>query len=147
MVPTRKCSPSTHQSVGMTLWGHTTAQWRISGKGLQRQWLYQVRLEHYSSVLMSLLHVEVHTQLCCRIFCSMICIPKLSMTNPLCSWQWRSQSAANARAPHGHTMFASSLVSRPRLEFLSFLGRFCGYFRPYRRLELEHFNHAFATAL
>ena len=33
------------------------------------------------------------------------------------------------------------------LEFLSFLGRFCGYFRPYRRLELEHFDHAFATNL
>ena len=32
-------------------------------------------------------------------------------------------------------------------EFLSFLGRFCGYFRPYRCLELEHFNHAFAANL
>ena len=28
--------------------------------------------------------------------------------------QWRSQSAADARAQHGHTMFASSLVPRPR---------------------------------
>ena len=63
------------------------------------------------------------------------------------SRQWRSQSAADARAQHGHTMFASSLVPRPRLEFLSFLGRFCSYFRPYRRLELEHFNHAFAMNL
>ena len=33
------------------------------------------------------------------------------------------------------------------LEFLSFLGRFWGYFRPYRRLELEHFDNAFATNL
>ena len=87
--------------------------------------------------------------------------------------QWRSQSAADARAQHGHTTFASSLVPRPHpafsclqygnaeatrgvwgvlprkiLEFLSFLGRFWGYFRPYRRLEFERFNHfvfAFAT--
>ena len=60
--------------------------------------------------------------------------------------QWRSQSAADARAQHGHTKFASSLVPRLRpasplavrkcrsnqggvgvlsqkiLEFLSFLG-------------------------
>ena len=28
-------------------------------------------------------------------------------------------------------------------KFLSFLGRFWGYFRPYRRLELEHFNHVY----
>ena len=85
--------------------------------------------------------------------------------------QWRSQSAADARAQHGHTKFASSLVPRLRpafplavrkcrsnqrglgllpqknLEFLSFLGQFCGYFRPYCRLELEHFDHAFATNL
>ena len=33
------------------------------------------------------------------------------------------------------------------LGFLSFLGRFWGYFRPYRRLELEHFDNAFATNL
>ena len=26
------------------------------------------------------------------------------------------------------------------LEFFSFLGRFCSYFRPYCRLELEHFK-------
>ena len=43
MVPTRQCSPSTHQWV--ILWGHTTAQWRMSGERLQRQWLYQVRLK------------------------------------------------------------------------------------------------------
>ena len=84
--------------------------------------------------------------------------------------QWRSQSAADARAQHGHTKFASSLVypgsaqllrfavrkcrsnqgglgvlPQKILEFLSFLGRFCGYFRPYRRLESEH--SAFATNL
>ena len=83
--------------------------------------------------------------------------------------QWRSQSAAVARAQHGHTTFASSLVPRPRPAFsglqygngeatrgvwgmlpqkiLSFLGRFWGYFRPYRCLELEHFDNAFATNL
>ena len=83
--------------------------------------------------------------------------------------QWRSQSTAVARAQHGHTTFASSLVSRPRPAFsglqygngeatrgvwgmlpqkiLSFLGRFWGYFRPYRCLELEHFDNAFATNL
>ena len=73
--------------------------------------------------------------------------------------QWRSQSAANARAQHGHTTFVNSLYPGPAqlsaacstemqkqlggsggmlsqkiLEFLSFLGRFWGYFRPYRRL-------------
>ena len=31
-----------------------------------------------------------------------------------CEGQWRSQSAADAKAQHGHTMFASSLVPRPR---------------------------------
>ena len=31
--------------------------------------------------------------------------------------QWRSQSAADARAQHGHTTFASSLVPRPRPAF------------------------------
>ena len=31
------------------------------------------------------------------------------------------------------------------LKLLSFLGPFWGYFRPYRRLELEHFDNAFAT--
>ena len=41
----------------------------------------------------------------------------------------------------------SKLSPRKFWEFLSFLGRFCGYFRPYRRLELEHFDHAFATNL
>ena len=71
----------------------------------------------------------------------------------------------------GHSM-GTSLVPRPRpafsglkygnaeatrggwgmlpqkiLEFLIFLGRFWGYFRPYRRLELEHFDNAFATNL
>ena len=30
-----------------------------------------------------------------------------------CWRQWRSQSAADARAQHGHTMFASSLVPSP----------------------------------
>ena len=70
----------------------------------------------------------------------------------------------------GHSM-GTSLVPRPRpafsgmqygnaettrgvwemlpqkiLEFLSFLGRFWGYFRPYRRLELEHFDNAFAQS-
>ena len=33
------------------------------------------------------------------------------------------------------------------LKFLSFLGRLWGYFRPYHRLELEHFDNAFATNL
>ena len=33
------------------------------------------------------------------------------------STQWRSQSAANARAQHGHTTLASSLVRRPRPAF------------------------------
>ena len=33
------------------------------------------------------------------------------------------------------------------LEFLSFLGRFCGYVSPYCRFELEHFDHAFGTNL
>jgi len=31
--------------------------------------------------------------------------------------QWRSQSAADARAQHGHITFASSLVLRPRPAF------------------------------
>ena len=31
--------------------------------------------------------------------------------------QWRSQSAAVARAQHGHTTFASSLVPRPHPAF------------------------------
>ena len=43
MVPTRQCSPLTHQWI--TWWGRTPAQWRISGESLQRQWLYQVRRE------------------------------------------------------------------------------------------------------
>ena len=60
--------------------------------------------------------------------------------------QWRSQSAADARAQHGHTKFASSLVPRLRPAF-PLAVRFCGYFRPYCRLELEHFDHAFATNL
>jgi len=68
-----------------------------------------------------------------------------------------------------YTTFASSLVPRPRLAFsglqygnaeatrgglgvdppenISFLGQFWGYFSPYRRLELEHFDNAFATNL
>ena len=46
MVPTRQCSPLTHQWVGVTLWGHTTAQWRMTEESLQAQWLYQVRLEN-----------------------------------------------------------------------------------------------------
>ena len=29
-------------------------------------------------------------------------------------WQWHSQNTTNARAQHGHTTFASSLVPRPR---------------------------------
>ena len=33
--------------------------------------------------------------------------------------QWRSQSAAIARAQHGHTTFASSLVPRPHPAFSS----------------------------
>ena len=32
-------------------------------------------------------------------------------------------------------------------KFWNFIGRFRGYFRPYRGLELEHFDHAFATNL
>ena len=54
-----------------------------------------------------------------------------------------------------HTTFASSLIPRPRpafsclqygnAEFLSFLCR--SILGPYRRLELEHFDHAFATNL
>ena len=82
--------------------------------------------------------------------------------------QWRSQSAADARAQHGHTTFASSLVPRPRPAFsglqygnaeatrrglgdaprenFGFLDQFWGYFRPYRRLELEHFDNAFASS-
>ena len=39
------------------------------------------------------------------------------------------------------------MLPQKTLEFLSFIGRFWGYFRPYRRLELEHFDHAFATNL
>ena len=31
--------------IRIALWGHTTAQWRMTGEVLQRQWLYQVRLE------------------------------------------------------------------------------------------------------
>ena len=27
------------------LWGSTTAQWRMTEEGLQRQWLYQVKVE------------------------------------------------------------------------------------------------------
>ena len=70
--------------------------------------------------------------------------------------QWRSQSAADARAQHGHkprtqappsfsglqygnaeeTRGVWGVLSQKILEFLSFLGRFWGYFRPYRRLEL-----------
>ena len=87
------------------------------------------------------------------------------------SIQWRSQNTANARAQRGHITFASGLVPRPRpalikplavwnaeetsgvwgmlpqkiLEFLSFIDRFWGYFRPHRHLELEHFDHAFTT--
>ena len=53
MVPTRQCSPLTHQWVGVTLWGHTTAQWRMTEESLQRQWLYQVRLEPS--------HADIHT--------------------------------------------------------------------------------------
>ena len=42
----------------MTLWGHTTAHWRMSGEDLHRQRLYQVRLEHYCSVFIPLLHIS-----------------------------------------------------------------------------------------
>ena len=60
--------------------------------------------------------------------------------------QWRSQETANARAQHGHTTFVGSSVQNKETnlgglggmlpqEFLSFVGRFWGYLRPYRRLE------------
>ena len=83
--------------------------------------------------------------------------------------QWRIQSAAVARAQHGHnTLRVASCLGPAQLpaaystemekqlggsggcfprKFLSFLGRFWGYFRPYRCLELEHFGNAFATNL
>ena len=83
--------------------------------------------------------------------------------------QWRIQSAAVARAQHGHTTLrVASCLGPAQLpaaystemekqlggsggcfprKFLSFLGRFWGYFRPYRCLELEHFGNAFATNL
>ena len=79
--------------------------------------------------------------------------------------QWCSQNTADARAQHGHTTFARTqapssfkplavrnaeatrgvwgMLPQNILEFLSFIGRFWGYIRPYRRLELEHFDHAF----
>ena len=34
---------------------------------------------------------------------------------------------------------SGGIFPRKFWNFLSFLGRFCGYFRPYRRLELKHF--------
>ena len=96
-----------------------------------------------------------------------LCPVKVSISITL--WQWRSQSAAVARAQHGHTMLrvtsclgpaqpsaAYSTEMKKQLggfggclprKFLSFLGRFWGYFRPYRCLELEHFDNAFATNL
>ena len=102
------------------------------------------------------------------ISCSDIGRSKLLSGSASCD-QWRNQSAAVARAQHGHTTFASSLVPRPRPAFsglqygngeatrgvwgmlpqkiLSFLGRFWGYVRPYCCLELEHFDNAFATNL
>ena len=49
----------------------------------------------------------------------------------------------NAEATRG----VWGMLPQKILEFLSFLGRFWGYFRPYRRLELEHFDNAFATNL
>ena len=58
-VPTRQCSPLTHQWVGVTLWGHTAAQWRMPEESLQRLWLYQVRVEplqHDISTLQCLNH-------------------------------------------------------------------------------------------
>ena len=39
------------------------------------------------------------------------------------------------------------MLPQKLLGFLSFVGQFWGYFRQYRRLELEHFNNAFAMNL
>ena len=47
----------------------------------------------------------------------------------------------NAEATRG----VWGMLPQKILKFLSFLGRFWGYFRPYRPLELEHFDNAFAT--
>ena len=49
----------------------------------------------------------------------------------------------NAEATRG----VWGMLPQKILEFLSFLGWFWGYFRSYRRLQLEHFDHAFATNL
>ena len=58
-VPIRQCSPLTHQWVGVTLRGHTAAQWRMTRESLQRQWIYhQVRFDHYCQLFMPLLPIE-----------------------------------------------------------------------------------------
>jgi len=44
----------------------------------------------------------------------------------------------NAEATRG----VWGMLPQKILESLSFLGRFWGYFRPYRRLELEHFDNS-----
>ena len=40
MVPTRRCSPLTHQWIQVTSQGYTSVQWRIPGEVTQKVWLY-----------------------------------------------------------------------------------------------------------
>ena len=80
----------------------------------------------------------------------MVCSYTYNLRKMTCVYQWHSQNTADARAQRGHTMFASSLIPRPRtalikplavrnaeetrgvwemlsqkiLEFLSFIGQF-----------------------
>ena len=70
-VRTRQCSPLTHQWVRVTLWGDTTAQWRMSGESLQRQWIYhQVRLDLmyiHSHCSVFILYIQLHTVVICIV--------------------------------------------------------------------------------